>query len=74
MYEINLKINCKNSELIKKSLEPELENSEKVKTRIKTSKNYIKINIKSKKINHLKAIINSYISLISMLLEADKIR
>jgi len=73
MYEINLKIKCKRPELIKKSLEPEIENSKKVKTKIKVGKGYIEINIKSKKISHLKAIINSYISLISMLLKVEGI-
>ena len=72
MFESNLKIKCKNSNLIKKSLEPDIENSRDIKTKILARKNFIEIRIKSKKLSYLKAIINSYISLISMLIEAEK--
>ena len=74
MYEAMLKIECKNSALIKKSLEPDIENSETIKTELKADKSFIEIKIKSKKLSYLKAIINSYISRISMLMEAEKIR
>lgn len=73
MFEANLKFECRNPELIKRSLKPDAENSENVKTKITAEKDFIEINIKSKKLSHLKAIINSYISLASMLLEAEKI-
>ena len=72
MYEAEIKIECKNPELVKKSLEPDMENSETIKTELKTGKDYIGIRVESKKLSYLKAIINSYISLISMLMEADK--
>jgi len=74
MYEASLKIECENPELVKKSLEPDVENDETVETDLKADKDFIEIKIKSKKLSYLKAIINSYISLISMLVEADKIR
>lgn len=73
MYEAKLKIECKNSELIKKSLNPDIENNETVKTELKANKNFIEIKIKSKRLSYLKAIINSYISLIAMLMEVDKV-
>lgn len=72
MYEANLKLKCKDSELIKKSLDPDIENSEEIKTGIKAEKGLVEINIKCEKLSHLKAVINSYISLISMLLEEEK--
>ncbi len=74
MYEAKLRIECEKPELIKKSLEPDIENSETIKTELKADKDSIEINIKSKKLSYLKAIINSYISLVSMLMEAEKIR
>ncbi|HKZ45206.1 MAG TPA: KEOPS complex subunit Pcc1 [archaeon] len=74
MFEANLKFECENPESIKRSLEPDAENSENVKTTINAEKDFLEIEVKSKKLSHLKAIINSYISLVSMLLEAEKIR
>ena len=73
MFEAKLKFECKTPKLIKKSLEPDMENSEQIKTEITEGKDFIEINIKSRKLSHLKAVINSYISLVSMLLEAEKI-
>jgi tRNA threonylcarbamoyladenosine modification (KEOPS) complex Pcc1 subunit len=71
MYEATLKIECKNPELIKKSLEPDIKNNKNLEVKIKASKNLIEIEIKSKKISHLKGIINSYLGLINMLMEVD---
>jgi len=71
MHESNLIIECKNPEMIKKSLEPDIKNDEVSTTEISTDENTIKIFVKSKKLNHMKAILNSYISLISTLLEVD---
>lgn len=73
MFEANLKFECKSPEPIKKSLEPDAENSENVETKITAGKGFVEINVKTKKLSHLKAIVNSYISLVSMLLEAEKI-
>lgn len=79
MYEANLKLACKNPVLIKKSIEPDIKNDAETQIVIKvikageglkTDEGFIEIRIKSKKLNHLKAIINSYIALISMLKEA----
>ena len=74
MYEAHIKIECEDPELVKKSLEPDIENSETVKTDLKTDKGSIEIKIESKKLSYLKAIINSYISLISVLKDAEKIK
>lgn len=74
MYETNLKISCENSELIKKSLEPDIKNTEDVHTEIIAKPNLIEIRIKSKKLSYMKAIINSYLSIISMLTEAERIK
>jgi len=74
MHEVNeviLRIECKKPEFVKKSLEPDIQNSEEVQTEIRTDKSFVELTIKSKKLSHLKAIINSYISLISMLEQAE---
>jgi tRNA threonylcarbamoyladenosine modification (KEOPS) complex Pcc1 subunit len=72
MFEAKVKIECKNPDLIKKSLEPDIKNDEQSETEIKAEKDGIEIKIKSKKLSYLKAIINSYLSLVSMLIEVDK--
>jgi len=72
MYEGELKIECKNPELIKNSLKPDIEKNENVETKIFIENKNVRIQIKCNKLNHLKAIINSYISLIMMLIEAEK--
>jgi len=74
MYEAELKIKCKNPLYIKKSLEPDIKNGKDVKTEIKASKSFLLLKIRSKKLSYLKAIINSYIDLISMLMEIDKVK
>jgi tRNA threonylcarbamoyladenosine modification (KEOPS) complex Pcc1 subunit len=72
MFEAKINIECKNPDLIKKSLEQDIKNDEQSETVVKAEKNEIEIKIKSKKLSYLKAIINSYISLVSMLIEVDK--
>jgi tRNA threonylcarbamoyladenosine modification (KEOPS) complex Pcc1 subunit len=72
MFEAKVKIECKNPDLIKKSLEPDIKNDEQSETVVKAEKDGIEIKIKSKKLSYLKAIINSYLSLVSMLIEVDK--
>jgi len=72
MHEARLIFTCNNANIIKKSLEPDMENNRGVKTAIRTTKKAIEIRIKSKKLSYLKAIINSYISSVDMLIETDK--
>lgn len=74
MYEAELKIKCKNPLYVKESLEPDIKNGKDVKTEIEATKSFLVLKIKSKKLSYLKAIINSYIGLISMLVEIDKVK
>lgn len=73
MHEAKLRFKVVNPEIVKKSLEPDIKNDENTQTTIKTDKNFMEIIIKSKKLNYLKAIINSYISLVVVLEEAERI-
>ncbi len=70
MHEARLRIECKNPGLVEKSLEPD---SEKATTELSTGKGFVEIKIKSEKLSYLKALVNSYISLIGMLNDADKV-
>ncbi|MBI2084795.1 MAG: hypothetical protein HYT70_04275 [Candidatus Aenigmarchaeota archaeon] len=73
MYEATLKLKCARPETVKQSLEPDIRNDEIVQTEMNAEKDTLSIVIKSKKLNYLKAVINSYISLVSMLEEVEKI-
>lgn len=73
MYEAVLNLKCSKPELVKQSLEPDIKNDETVETILSVKKDSLEIVIKSKKLNYLKAVINSYISTVNMLEEVDKI-
>jgi len=81
-HEVTLKLKCKRPEIVKKSLEPDIKNSEDLHTEIKVGKeageeadkNFVEIRVKGKKLSHLKAIINSYLSIVSALNEVEEIK
>mgnify|MGYP001586309425 FL=1 len=73
MYEAVLTLKCSRPESVKQSLEPDIKNDETVETVLNAKNDALEIVIKSKKLNYLKAVINSYISTVNMLEEADKI-
>ena len=73
MYEAILNLKCSKPNLVKQSLEPDIKNDETVKTTMNVKDDVLEIVIKSKKLNYLKAVINSYISTVNMLEEVDKI-
>lgn len=64
-----LRIECKEPELIMKSLLPDVQNKEDLKVNLSTKKNNLIIEIETKKISYLKAVINSYLSLVKALKE-----
>ena len=61
-----LEIECKDSEIFKKSLEPDISKDKNIRINIKTKKNSLIIVIETEKISHLKAVINSYLSLVNV--------
>ena len=72
MHEVNLRFQCKQPEFVKASLEPDIKNTEDSNTELTVGEGFIEIKVKNKKLSHLKAIINSYLSIISMLNEAEE--
>jgi len=67
-----LKIECKNPGIIKKSLLPDIKEKKDLKIDLKTDKDNLIIKIESKKISYLKAVINSYLSLVRALKELEE--
>lgn len=73
MYEAILTLKCSRPDIVKQSIEPDIKNDDIVETVLSVENGSLKIAIKSKKLNYLKAVINSYISTVNMLEEVDKI-
>jgi tRNA threonylcarbamoyladenosine modification (KEOPS) complex Pcc1 subunit len=67
-----LKIECKDPEIIMKSLLPDIKEKKDLKINLKTDKGNLVIEIESKKISYLKAVINSYLSLVRALKELEE--
>jgi tRNA threonylcarbamoyladenosine modification (KEOPS) complex Pcc1 subunit len=70
--QATLKIECNNPEMIKKSLLPDLKSKKDLKINLITNKKNLIIKIESKKISYLKAVINSYLSLVKTLKEMEE--
>lgn len=71
MHTAVLRLHCKDSQILKKSLEPDVKNDENTKTDLKAGKNFLQVTVRSKKINHLKAVVNSYIAFVDMFERAE---
>jgi tRNA threonylcarbamoyladenosine modification (KEOPS) complex Pcc1 subunit len=67
-----IKIECKDPEIIMKSLLPDIKEKKDLKINLKTDKGNLIIEIESKKISYLKAVINSYLSLVRALKELEE--
>jgi tRNA threonylcarbamoyladenosine modification (KEOPS) complex Pcc1 subunit len=73
MHEVRLRFECKNPAAAKKALEPDAKNDDEARTELKAEKGALLITLRSEKLSLLKAIINSYISIVSMLEQAAEI-
>ena len=69
--QATLKIECKTPEIIRKSLLPDVEKKKDLTIDLSTDKNNLIIKIETKKISYLKAVINSYLSLVKTLKEME---
>jgi len=74
MHEVRLRFECRNPAAAKNAIEPDVKNDDDAQTELKVEKAALQIRLKSKKLSLLKAIINSYISIISMLDEAASVK
>ena len=71
MFSAEISIPTKRSKTIVESILPDIKNDKNNKIRLSAKKGRIVIKIKSKKLNHLKSIIVSYIDLIKTLEELE---
>ncbi len=66
-----IEIECKNPEIIKKSLLPDIRDKKDINISLRNNKKNLIIEVETKKMSYLKAIINSYLSLVKMLKELE---
>ncbi len=66
-----IEIECKNPEIIKKSLLPDIKDKKDINIALRNNKKNLIIEVETKKMSYLKAIINSYLSLVKMLKELE---
>lgn len=64
-----LRINLAKPEYAKKSLLPDIDNSKDIKVNINVEGDVLVIKIEAEKLSHLKAALNSYLSLINAIKE-----
>lgn len=72
MFSAEIKIPCSNPKKIAESMVPDLKNDKNSFTKISARRDFLKIRVRSRKLRHLQGIINSYISITQMLIEADE--
>ena len=66
-----IRIECKDPKIIMKSLLPDIQNRKDLKINLSSEKTDLIIEIETKKISYLKAVINSYLSLVKALKELE---
>lgn len=68
-----LEIECKHPEVIKESLQPDIDENSKFKAEIETEKDKIEVKIEAEDISGLLAGINSYLKLIRTSIEVQEV-
>jgi tRNA threonylcarbamoyladenosine modification (KEOPS) complex Pcc1 subunit len=69
MFSAKVRIDCEQPKLVAEALKPDITNDETSSTRLSAGKNFVEIEVRSEKLNRLKGILNSYISVVQMLLK-----
>ncbi|MEM5778728.1 MAG: KEOPS complex subunit Pcc1 [Candidatus Aenigmatarchaeota archaeon] len=71
--KVEIEIECKEPEIIIKSIKPDLEELKKFNVNLKNEKNKLKIKIEANDISGLLAGINSYLRLIKVAIDATEV-
>jgi tRNA threonylcarbamoyladenosine modification (KEOPS) complex Pcc1 subunit len=72
MFEFSMKIPCKRPGLVAKSLEPDIKRDRYSDVSIRPGKGFVLLKVRSEKAGHMKAIVNTYISLAQTLEKIEK--
>lgn len=71
-FEFRIKIPCKRPDIVAGSLEPDIKSDKYSRIKIVAGKNFVELRVSSTKVGHMKAIVNTYISLVQTLEEIEK--
>ena len=72
MFEFKIKVPCKRPKDVVESLRPDIKSDRYSKIRLAAGKSFVEIHVVSSKIGHMKAIVNTYISLVQTLEEIER--
>jgi tRNA threonylcarbamoyladenosine modification (KEOPS) complex Pcc1 subunit len=71
MFEFTMKIPCKRPAIVVKSLEPDIRRDRYSVISLKPGRGYVTLKVRSEKVGHMKAIVNTYMSLVQTLEEIE---
>jgi len=71
MFEFTMKIPCSRPDLVARSLEPDVKSDRYSKVSLRAGKGFLILKVRSEKTGHMKAIVNTYISLVQTLEEVE---
>ncbi len=72
MFEFKIKVPCRRPKDVVESLRPDVKSDRYSKIRLVARKGFVEIHVVSSKIGHMKAIVNTYISLVQTLEEIER--
>ena len=71
MFEFRIKIPCRRPRLVAESLRPDIKNGKYSRIKVVAGKDFVELRVASSKVGHMKAIVNTYISLVGTLEEIE---
>ena len=72
MFEFSIKIPCRRPKIVIESLRPDIKNDIYSRISLHAGKNFVEVRVVSSKVGHMKAIVNTYISLVQTLEEIER--
>lgn len=72
MFEFTIKIPCAKPKVVAESLRPDIKRDKYSKISIRSGKGFVELKVSSSRVGHMKAIVNTYISLVQTLGEVDE--
>ena len=72
MFEFEIRIPCRRPSLVVASLEPDVKRDKYSKISLRAGKGFVRLKVSSEKVGHMKAIVNTYISLVQTLEQVEK--
>lgn len=67
-----MRIPCKRPSIVVRSLEPDIKRDKYSTIKLRAGKEHVTLKVRSEKVGHMKAIVNTYISLVQTLEEIER--